>query len=86
MCRAVPYQVVRVAGGRAEILIGGRLSWVSTQALPDLAPGDYVIVYADHAVERVDAEDAQALLRALAELDHLLALDDVADHEVGDDH
>jgi hydrogenase assembly chaperone HypC/HupF len=72
MCRAIPYQVLRVAGDHAQVLINGRPSWVSSQALPDLAPGEYVIVYANYAVERVEAGEAQALLQALADLDQML--------------
>lgn len=83
MCRAVPYQVLRVAGDRAQVLVNGRPSWVSIQALPDLAPGEYVIVYASHAVERVEAGEAQALLQALADLDRIL--DGGLNFEVDDD-
>jgi hydrogenase assembly chaperone HypC/HupF len=71
MCQAIPRQVLQVADGRAEVLIGGRSTWLSTVALPDLAPGEYVLEYAGVALERVPEEEALELLDFLAAVDAL---------------
>ena len=71
MCQAIPHKVLEVADGRAEVLACSRAAWVSTIALPDLTPGEYVLVYAGVALERVPEEEALELLRFLEELDGL---------------
>lgn len=72
MCQAIPRQVLRVAEGRAEVVVNGRTAWVSTQALPGLAPGDYILVYAGHALERLSAAEALEILQILGELTALV--------------
>lgn len=68
MCQAMPRRVLRVEADRAEVLVNGRPVWVSTRTLPGLAAGDYVLVYAGHALERLSATEAQAVLDLLAEI------------------
>lgn len=71
MCQAVPRQVLQVAGGRAEVLYDGRPTWITIEGISDLKAGDYVLVYAGHALERVPGEEAEQMLRFLDELDQL---------------
>lgn len=71
MCQAIPRRVLQVCEGRAEVVAGDRCEWVSTVALPDIAPGEYVLVYAGVAVERVSEAEALELLDFLASLDDL---------------
>lgn len=71
MCQAIPRQVLQVVGDRAEVRLGESTSWVSTVALPDLAPGEYVLVYAGVAIERVSEAEARELLDFLESLDEL---------------
>ena len=74
MCVAIPRQVVRVWDDRAEVLIDGRPREVSRALMPDLQPGDYVLVHANAATERLSAVEAQEALAFLAALE--AALDD----------
>lgn len=69
MCQAIPRKVVQVEPSRAEVLVDGRLMWVVALGLPELRPGDYVIVHAGQALERIDAATAEALLQELTDLD-----------------
>ena len=71
VCQAIPRQVLRVAEGRAEVLIDGRPTWVNTLALPDIAPGEYILVYAGAALQRVPEAEALELLAFLESLDEL---------------
>ena len=71
MCQAIPHKVLHVADGRAEVIAGSRITWVSTIALPDLMVGEYVLVYAGVALERVPEEEALELLGFLEEMESM---------------
>lgn len=74
MCVTVPREVVSVRGDRADVLIAGRPREVSCAGLAGLQPGDYVLVHADAAIERLSAAEARETLDFLAALE--AALDD----------
>ncbi|MHB8574512.1 MAG: HypC/HybG/HupF family hydrogenase formation chaperone [Dehalococcoidia bacterium] len=69
MCQAIPREVIELTDGRAQVLIGGCPTWVLTQAMPDLRLGEYVVVHAGQALERMPRDEAEALLQEIAELD-----------------
>ena len=72
MCQAIPRKVLQVADGRAEVLSGGRRVWVAIHGLPDLRAGEYVVVYAGHAIERMPVDDAEAVLRFYEEVERMV--------------
>lgn len=72
MCRAVPHRVVEVSGDRARVVEFDREHWIHVRALPDLAVGEYVIVYAGQALERIPSDEAEEFLRFDAELEQML--------------
>lgn len=76
MCVTIPREVVRVQGDRAEVLVDGRAREVLCTGLAGLRPGDYVLLHADAAIERLSAAEAREALDFLAALD--AALDDPA--------
>lgn len=73
VCQAIPRPVLRVEGERVEVAVDGRPQWVTAAGLPPLAAGEYVVVYAGAALERIPTAEAEAMLRALAELETLFA-------------
>ncbi len=73
MCQAIPRQVLRVSSDRAEVLYDGVPTWVSVQGIPDLQIGEYVVVYAGNALERLSKTDAEEMLAFLAGLEQMLA-------------
>lgn len=74
MCLAVPMKIVEINGTRARAEVGGVLYHANIDFLPDVQIGDYIIVHAGFAIEKLDeavalenlaawqevAEDAQA--------------------------
>ena len=79
MCVTVPRQVVRVWDDRAEVLIDDRPREVVCAGLDGLQPGDYVLVHADAAIERLSAAEARATLDFLALLEAALEDPDAVD-------
>jgi hydrogenase assembly chaperone HypC/HupF len=73
MCQVIPRRVLRVAADRAEVMDDGRPTWVAAAGLTDLRPGEYVVVYAGQALERMEPADAEELLRFYADLERMVA-------------
>lgn len=70
MCLAVPMKVVKVEGDLSEVEIGGIKKQVSLQLLNEVKIGDYLIVHAGYAIQKLDKKDAEetlSLLRKMAE-------------------
>ena len=72
MCVTIPRQVVRVWADRAEVLVDGAPREVVCAGLDGLAPGDYVLLHADAAIERLTADEARETLAFLAAMDALM--------------
>ena len=57
---AVRGEIVRVENdGTAEVDFGGVRRVVSTALVPEVRPGDFVIVHAGFALHRVDPDEAR---------------------------
>jgi hydrogenase expression/formation protein HypC len=64
----MPMRVLEIfSDGEGSAEIGGVRRRVSFKLLNDVAPGDYVMVHAGFAIGKVDEEEAQRSLDALAE-------------------
>lgn len=72
MCRAVPRKILEVAGERARVDYEGRPTWVDTPGLSGLEAGEYVIVYAGQALERIPTAEAEEFLDFEADLERML--------------
>ena len=69
MCLGVPAEVLRVQpDGRAEVSIGGTIRDARVDLVPDVKQGDYVLLHAGFAIQRLDAEAAQEILDLFREL------------------
>ena len=68
MCWAVPTRIVEIDGavGRAEI--DGAVREVGLCLIEDPRPGDYVLIHAGFAIQKVDEQEAQETLRLLDEM------------------
>lgn len=72
MCQAIPRKVLQIDGDRVEVLYDGRPEWVIVRGIQDVAVGEYLVVYAGQALERMDVEEAEDILRFQAELEQML--------------
>ena len=72
MCLGIPGEVVELHerhGLRfARVRFGGITREVCLEYLPEIAPGDFVLVHVGFAISRIDAEEAARTLRLLEEL------------------
>lgn len=68
MCLAVPGEVTRIDQRRATVDFGGVVQQVLLDLLPDAQVGDYVLVHAGFAIQRLDPTEAGEILDLLAEV------------------
>jgi hydrogenase expression/formation protein HypC len=72
MCLGIPGEVVELRerhGLRfASVRFGGINREVCLEYLPDVTPGEFVLVHVGFAITRIDAKEAERTLRLLAEL------------------
>lgn len=69
MCLALPACVEQLLGDEGAIVnLGGVKKKISLALLEDVAEGDYVIVHAGYALQKLDEEEALRTLALFAEL------------------
>ena len=73
MCQAIPRLVLRTSGTRVEVDYDDEPTWVEAASLPGLVVGEYVVVYAGQALERMDKAEAEEMLQFYADLEGMLA-------------
>lgn len=67
MCLGVPVVIDELVGSNAaRVTLDGSLMVVSTALIDDARVGDYVIVHAGYAIEKVAPEEAMLALEAIA--------------------
>lgn len=69
MCQAIPRKVLHVAEDRAEVLYDGEPIWIAVHGIPDVRIGEYLIVYAGQALERMPTDEAEDMLRSMRDMD-----------------
>jgi len=67
MCLAVPLKVTRIDGSDAVAEQGGASVQIRTDLLDDVKVGDYVLVHAGFAIQKVNEDEALETLRLLRE-------------------
>jgi len=73
MCQAIPRPVVEVTAERARVVVDGEEMWVDRRAVPELAVGDYVVVYVGAALEKMPEDEALEIIRFYEEFETMLA-------------
>jgi hydrogenase expression/formation protein HypC len=69
MCLAIPAEVVELRENELALIdIGGARKQVSLMLVDDVAVGDYVLVHAGFAIDKIDEEEAAKTMELLEEL------------------
>ena len=71
MCLSVPAQVVKIDGQMADVSIGGAIFKAGLHMVEDIKTGDYILLHAGFAIQKISEEEALETLRLLKELDDL---------------
>ncbi|MHA1409985.1 MAG: HypC/HybG/HupF family hydrogenase formation chaperone [Candidatus Odinarchaeia archaeon] len=68
MCLAIPAKVIEKTGKKAIVNFGGDTTRKVDVSLVDVKIGDYVIVHAGFAIEKLDEKEAKKTLKAINEV------------------
>ena len=68
MCLAVPMKIAEIAEGTAICEVDGVRREASLMMLEDVVVGDYVLIHAGFAIEKVDPVEAQKTLDIFREV------------------
>ena len=68
MCLAIPMKIKKIDGQFAKVESGRLIRTINIQMLPHVKEGDYVIVHAGFALEKIDPKKAKETLRLIDEI------------------
>jgi len=66
MCLAIPMKVVKIDGDSAVVEAGGLRRAANILFLRDVKKGDYVLIHAGFAIEKVNTKEARETLRLIS--------------------
>ncbi len=67
MCLAIPARIESIDGDRAQADIRGLKRRIGLALLPDAKVGEYVLLHAGFAIQRIDEREAEETYRLLEE-------------------
>lgn len=69
MCLAIPVEIIELKDKEMAVAdVGGIRRDVSIQLLSDVKKGDYVLLHAGFAIQKIDEEEAKKTLELLQEI------------------
>jgi len=70
MCLSVPGKIIRIDENMnmAEVDVGGFLRDISLDLCPDVSVGEYVLIHAGFAIQKIDEEEAMETLNFLKKM------------------
>jgi hydrogenase expression/formation protein HypC len=68
VCLAIPAKVVTINGDMATAEMEGISVEACTALLPDVKVGDYILIHAGYALQRLDEDEAKVTLDYLREM------------------
>ncbi|MCK9594554.1 MAG: HypC/HybG/HupF family hydrogenase formation chaperone [Candidatus Omnitrophica bacterium] len=68
MCLAIPVKVIKIKENSAQVNMAGVKRLVDVRFLEGLQVGDYILVHAGFAIEKIDEEQAKETLKLLEQI------------------
>ena len=68
MCLAVPALITSIEGTEADVELGGVVTRISVLFTPEAKVGDYVVLHAGYAINRLNTDEAQETLKILQQI------------------
>jgi hydrogenase expression/formation protein HypC len=72
MCLSIPARIVSINGSMAEVSAGGTIFKAGLQMIEEANVGDYILLHAGFAIQKISGEEAAETLRILREIDDTL--------------
>ncbi len=71
MCLAVPMKLIKIEGEKGLVEVGGVQREVGLQLMENVKAGDYLIVHAGFAIQKLNEKDALITLALFREMENL---------------
>jgi hydrogenase expression/formation protein HypC len=71
MCLGIPMKIKKINGDFAQVESGKLIRTINVQMLPSLKIGEYVIVHAGFAIQKVDPAKAKETLKMIEEINEV---------------
>jgi hydrogenase expression/formation protein HypC len=68
MCLSLPAKVLSIEGDTAKVSVGGAVFSAGLQMVDNVSVGDYILLHAGFAIEKLSEDDALETLRLLQEM------------------
>jgi hydrogenase expression/formation protein HypC len=68
MCLSVPAQIVSMDGEFAMVSVNGALFRAGIQMIEDPQPGEYILLHAGFAIQKISDQEAEETLSLLHEI------------------
>ena len=68
MCLSIPGKIIKINGDVAEVTVGGTIVNVGLQMIDNIKEGDFVLVHAGFALQKIDEKEALETLKLFREM------------------
>ena len=68
MCLSIPVKIVSIDGEYATVTFGENSYRAGLHLLDEVKPGDYVLLHAGFAIQKIDRAEAEETLRLIDEM------------------
>ena len=72
MCLSIPAKIVSIDGDMAEVSTGGSLFKAGLHMIENAKVGDYILLHAGFAIQKISQEEADETLKILKEMNDAL--------------
>ena len=68
MCIGVPVKIIKINGSEALVELDGVQQWINIDLVPEVEKGNYVLLHAGCAIQKVNEKEAKRTLNLLKKL------------------
>ena len=68
MCLAVPGKIIKIKKNMAKVDVAGMVRDISLDLCPEVSIGEYVLIHAGFAIQKVDEDEAKETLELLLKM------------------
>ena len=68
MCLGIPARITKLEGEHAEVEVGGTVHKANIQLVPNVKIGEYVLLHAGFAIQKIDEREALETIKLLEKL------------------
>jgi hydrogenase expression/formation protein HypC len=69
MCLSIPAQVIKIEGQMADVSVGGAIFKAGLHMVEDVIAGDYILLHAGFAIQKISEKEALETLSLLKEME-----------------